>query len=259
MNRMRRRWCLVASLAIVMLVAGCAVTVGGTAQPASPSAPRSLTGRSIKHVLLGHGALSRILKEPLNIDPRFAPRFGGPESLLNDELTSPMVACLGVAAMLQQSVYQSGNIKGVAAETWRHAARSAEVTSVKEAVVSLPTAADADALFARFSHQWQKCNGATQPLPGRVFRLKALVTNVQVDTSVLAATVSTGWATPRSGSASIPAGRAIGVKDNCLIEVEVDFFNVSSASKASLQGPGDINNSALDIAQIMIDKVGALR
>ncbi len=256
---MRRRWCLVASLAIVMLVAGCAVTVGGTAQPASP---RSLTGRSIKHVLLGHGALSRILKEPLNIDPRFPPRFGGPESLLNDELTSPMVACLGVAAMLQQSVYQSGNIKGVAAETWRHAARSAEVTSVKEAVVSLPTAADANALFARFSHRWQKCNGATQPLPGPVFRLKAMVTNVQVDTSVLAATVSTGWTTPRSGSASIPAGRAIGVKDNCLIEVEVDFFgvfSVSKAPKASLRGPGDINNSALDIAQIMMDKVSALR
>ncbi len=256
---MKRHWCLVASLAIVMLVAGCAVTVGGTAQPAPA---RSLTGRSIKHVLLGHGALSRILKEPLNIDPRFPPRFGGPESLLNDELTSPMVACLGVAAMLQQSVYQSGNITGVAAETWRHAARSAEVTSVKEAVISLPTAADANALFARFSHQWQKCNGATQPLPGPVFRLKAVVTNVQVDTSVLAATVSTGWATPRSGSASIPAGRAVGVKDSCLIEVEVDFFgvfSVSKAPKASLQGPGDINNSALDIAHFMMDKVGALR
>jgi hypothetical protein len=60
---------------------------------------------------------------------------------------------------------------------------------------------------------------------------------------------------PNPGAESIPAGRAIGVRGNCLIEVEVDFFN---STKPSGRGPGDFSNSAIDIAGAMIDKVGAL-
>ncbi len=199
-------------------------------------------------------ALSRILKQSLKIDLRFPPRFGGPETLHDDGSASP-VDCLGVAVMLGRSVYQSTNVKDVAVETWMHAAMSVEVTSVKEGVVSLPTAADASALFARFSEQWQKCDGTTLPLPGSLFRLQAETTDVQVATSVLAATVSIGWASPNSDSTSIPEGRAIGVRGNCLVEVEVDFFNTSNPSHYE---SGDINTSAVDIAQAMMDRVSAL-
>ncbi|MGO9041812.1 MAG: sensor domain-containing protein, partial [Mycobacterium sp.] len=75
--------------------------------------------------------------------------------------------------------------------------------------------------------------------------------------SVLAATVSIGWASPNSDSTSIPEGRAIGVRGNCLVEVEVevDFFNTSNPSHYE---SGDINTSAVDIAQAMMDRVSAL-
>ena len=249
---------LVVSLTVVMLSAACAVAVGGAAKPAPSLAPRSLTGQSVDHVLLGDRTLSRILKQSLNIDPRFPPRFGGDEDL-QDDGTAPPDDCLGVAAMLQRSVYQSSHIEEVAVETWRHAAMRADVTSVQEGVVSLPTAADANALFAAFARQWQKCDGATTSLPGNMFRLKGKITNVQVATSVVAATVSMGWASPNSkpvpDSESIPAGRAIGVRGNCLVEVEVDFFNSSNALG---QGSGDFNTNAIDIARAMTDKVGAL-
>jgi hypothetical protein len=255
---MRGRWFLVVPLMIMMLTAGCAVLVGGTAKPAPSLTPRSLTGQAVDHVLLGDTALSRILKQSFNLDLRFPPRFGGAEEL-QDAGTALSDGCLGVAAMLQQSVYQSSDVEEVAVEAWRHAAMQADVTNVQEGVVSLPTAADANALFATFSQQWQKCDGATTSLPGSVFRLKGKITKVQVSTSVLAATVSTGWAVPNSGpnpgAESIPAGRAIGVRGNCLIEVEVDFFN---STKPSGRGPGDFDNSAIDIAGAMIDKVGAL-
>ncbi|MGO9732420.1 sensor domain-containing protein, partial [Mycobacterium sp.] len=79
--------------------------------------------------------------------------------------------------------------------------------------------------------------------------------DVQVATSVLAATVSIGWASPNSDSTSIPEGRAIGVRGNCLVEVEVDFFNTSNPSHYE---SGDINTSAVDIAQAMMDRVSAL-
>jgi hypothetical protein len=241
----------VALPAIVMLAAGCGggVGVGGTPQTAANSTPRPLTGQAINRVLLGGKALSRILKQPLNVDSR----FGGAEALRDDGWDSP-AGCLGVASMLQQSVYHSGNVKGVAAEAFRHAAMS-EVTSVKEGVVSLPTAADAKALFAKFSRQWQKCDGKTLSLPGSVFRLDARITNVRAATSVLAATVWIRWKSSGSNSASIPAGRAVAVRDNCLVEVEVDFFDRSIQSH---HGPGDFDATAIDVARAMLDKVGAL-
>jgi hypothetical protein len=246
---------LAALLAVVLLVAGCSGVVGGTARPAANLKARPLNGPTIKQVLLGDSALSRILNQSFRIDPRFPPRFGGPETLQDDGSASP-VDCLGVASMLQQGVYQSGKVTHVAVETWRQAAMSMEVTNIKEGVVSLPTAADAQALFAEFSRQWRKCEGMTASLPESVFRLKAKTTNVQITDSVVAATVSIGWGSPSSDDeASIPSGRAVGVRGNCLVEVEVDFFNTSNASQ---HGTGDINTIPTDIAHAMMDKISAL-
>ena len=253
-GRTGRRWCLVAPLAVAMLMAGCSVSVGGTARPGADLTPRSLSGPTIKQVLLGHGALARMLNQSFKIDPDFPARFGGPEALQDDGWASPG-DCLGVAAMLQRVVYQSSKVRHVAVETWRHAPMSVEATSVREGVVSLPTAADARALFAKFSQQWRQCDGATVPLSGTVFRLKAKTTDVQVADSVVAASVSTGFASRSSDSASIPAGRAIGVRGNCLVEVEVAFFGNTSPSD---QGSADPHTSAVDIAHAILDRVGAL-
>ncbi len=238
----------------MLLVAGCAGVVDGTARPGKHLTPQSLTGPTIKQVLLGDGALSRLLNQSFRLDTRFPPRFGGPEALQDDGSASPL-DCLGVATMLQQGVYQFGRVKHVAVVTWRQVALSVDVTSVKEGVVSLPTAAEARALFARFSEQWRTCDGATSPLPGGVFRLNATTSNVQVAESVVAATVSTAFASSGTDSGSIPAGRAIGVRGNCLVEVEVDFFNRSNASP---KGSGDINATAIDVAHAMMDKVSEL-
>jgi hypothetical protein len=253
-GRRRRCSCFVAPLAVVVLVAGCSVTVGGAARPGSDLTPRWLTGPTIKQVLLGHSALSRILGRSFKIDPHFPPRFGGPEPLQDDGWASPG-DCLGVAAMLQRVVYQSSKVRHVAVETWRHAPMSVEVTSVKEGVVSLPTAVEAQALFAKFSRQWRECDGATVPLSGSVFRLKAKTTNVQAADSVVAATVSTGFASRSSEPAFIPAGRAIGLRGNCLVEVEVAFFGNTHPSD---QGSADPRTSAVDVAHAILDNVGAL-
>jgi hypothetical protein len=244
----------VAFLSIGLLAVGCTAVTGGKAQAPPRLMPRSLTGQTIRQVLLDGETLSRILKEPFIIDRRLPPRFGGPEALQDLRSASPL-DCLGVAEMLHQSVYQSSEVNDVADETWRHAAMSAKLTEIKEGVVSLPTAADANALFSRFSQQWQKCDGQALLLPDRVFRLRAKITNVQVAPSVLAGTVWIAFGSPSSDTVSIPARRAIGVRGNCLVEVEVDFFNESSRS---LQGSVVTNATAVDIAQIMMDRVSAL-
>ncbi len=205
-------------------------------------------------MLLGDKMLSRILNQPFVIDSRFPPRFGGPEAL-QDLGSSAPADCLGVAEMLHQSVYGASKVNDVAVEAWRHAAPPAQLTSIKEGVVSLATAADANALFSRFAQQWQSCDGHKVPLPDAVFRLKAEITNVQVAPSVLAGTVSIAFDSPGQDPTSIPAGRAIGVRGNCLVEVEVDFFNASSRS---LQGSSVTNATAFDIAHLMMERVSAL-
>jgi PknH-like extracellular domain len=242
----------VALLSIELVAVGCAVVTGGKAQAPPRFTPRSVTGPTITKVLLGDNALSRILNQRFTIDPRLPPRFGGPEALQHLGSDSP-TGCLGVAEMLHQSVYQTSRVNDVAVETWRHAIKSTELNDVKEGVVSLPTRADANALFSRFSQQWQRCDGQQLPLPDPVLRLDAKISNVQVSPSVLAATVSIALASPGSHAPCIPAARAIGVRDNCLVEVEADFFNASSP-----QEPGAIGATAVRIAQIMMDNVTEL-
>ena len=244
----------VAVLGIGLLAAACTVVTGGKAQAPPSLEPRSLTGEAITQVLVGDKMLSRILNQPFVIDSRLPPRFGGPEALQDLGSSSP-ADCLGVAEMLHQSVYGASKVSDVAVEAWRHAARPAQLTSIKEGVVSLATAADANALFSRFAQQWQSCDGHTVLLPDAVFRLKAEITNVQVAPSVLAGTVSIAFDSPGQDPTSIPAGRAIGVRGNCLVEVEVDFFNASSRS---LQGSSVTNATAFDIAHLMMERVSAL-
>ena len=252
-TRLARHWCSVAALLVVMSTAGCATVVDGTARPAPGMAPRSLTGQTIKQVLLGHRALSRILNQSFRIDPHFRPRFGGPDALLDDGWLSPG-DCLGVASMLQRAVYQSSKVRHVAVQTWRHAPKSVEVTSVQEGVVSLPGPAEAQALFDKFARQWQQCDGTTMPLSGTVFRLKATIASVQTADSVVAADISMGFASRSTDSASLPSGRALGVRGNCLVEVEVAFFGNTEPSDRG----ADPRARAVDIAHAILDKVGAL-
>jgi hypothetical protein len=45
------------------------------------------------------------------------------------------------------------------------------------------------------------------------------------------------------------------VRDNCLVEVEVDYFN---ASTPSLQEAGAMKATSVGLAQVMMDKVSEL-
>ena len=132
-----------AVLSIGLLATACTVVTGGKAQAPARSGPQSLTGQTIRQVLVGDKTLSRILQQPFIIEDRLPPRFGGPEVLQNLGSASP-AECLGVAEMLNQSDYPSRKVNDIAVENWRHAVMSTTLTGVKEGVVSLPTAADAD-------------------------------------------------------------------------------------------------------------------
>ena len=226
---------------------------GGTARPTSSATAGVLAGESIKQVMLDGAALSKLLSQPFKTVPSFPPHLGEGDQL-KDGYRSPSPAeCAGVAFMLQKSVYQSAPVKNFVTEGWAHDGPSVKVDLVVEGVVTLPTAQDVAALWGKFSAQRKQCDGQTLTVPGDIFPDNP-ISDVRVADSVLAATVSRGPG-PHSILLSAPEARAVGVRGNCLVEVEVTFFGNSYPSD---EGTADINTSAIDIAHAVMDKIGAL-
>ncbi len=250
---MRKRRYPAAAFIAVLLATGCTATTSGKVVPAPNLALRPLIGSVVKQVLLDGAALSRLLNQGFQTVPAYPPVFGGREKLRDRFGAAASGDCGGVAYALQKSTYRSADVKNVADEFWRPDGSSADFSVVHEGVVSLPTAADANALFARFSTQWQQCDGQALAEPGKVF-VRDTIADVRSMGSVVAATVSLE---PRPGSvlAAVPQARAAGVAGNCLVEVEIAFFGITYPSDA---GSADISTSAIKVARAMMSKVNAL-
>lgn len=243
-------------MAVAALAVGCGGVVQGTAKPAPNLKPRPLAGTTVRQVLLDGDALSRMLSQPFAT--RKPPEFGGPDTLSQKDETVTPAGCLGVTAMLQKSVYQSADVKDVASQSWWNDGEPAQVISVIEGVVSLPSAAQAQALFAQFSQQWQQCNGTTTEQTGPISTTNVIsdVRVVDGSNTVVAATNTATSVLPNMPALQpTPQARAIGVRLNCLVEVEVVFFG---DRRPSDPGSAKLDTSGIDIAHAMMDKVSAL-
>lgn len=253
------RMCKAATILMVVatLVAGCGGVVDGTAKPAPNLKPRPLTGATVQQVLLDGATLSRMLNQPfVSREPAV---FGGPEKLYQVRRSMSQAGCLGVTAMLQKSVYQSAQVQNVASESWWNNGQPAQVITVVQGVVALPSPAQAQALFAQFSQQWQQCNGMTTTEQTGPISTTNVINDVRVTDSsntVVAATKTATAVLPNMPALRpTPQARAIGVRSNCLVEVEVVFFG---DRRSSDPGSADINTSAVDVAHAMMDRIGAL-
>ncbi|WP_068176567.1 sensor domain-containing protein [Mycobacterium sp. UM_CSW] len=246
-----------ALMLVAAVAAGCGGVVDGTAKPAPNLKPRPLTGDTVRRVLLDGDVLSRMLNQPFAT--RKPAEFGGPDVLSQkDESVSP-ANCLGVTAMLQKSVYQSADVKDVAAQAWWNNGDPAQVISVIEGVVALPSAAQAQALFVQFSQQWQQCNGTTTTEQNGPISTTIVIGDVRVPdaskTIVAATNTATSVLPNMPPLRPTPQARAIGVQLNCLVEVEVVFFG---DRRPSDPGSGNLDTSGIDVARAMMDKVSAL-
>jgi len=236
---------------VATLAVGCGPVISGTPKPAPNLKPRPLTGQTVKRVPLDDVALSRMLDQPFV--GRMPPAFGGADKLYSQ--LSPD-ACLGVTAMLQKSVYSSANVQDVASESWWNNGDPAQVISVIEGVVALPTAAQAEALFAKFSEQWQQCNATTTTEQNGPISTTNAIGDIRATKTVVAATNTATSTLPNMPALSpTPQARALGVRLNCLVEVQVVFFGDRQSSDPGSANP---DTSAVDIAHAMMDKVSAL-
>jgi PknH-like extracellular domain len=250
---MSSRWCRVAPLVAVLLATGCTATTGGRAGPAPNLIPHPVIGETIKQVLLDDAALSKLLDRSFQAVSQIPPVFGGGEVLQDDYPSASPAECVGVVYMTQKSVYQSAMVKNVAIEFWQQQGSPATAIDVAESVVAVSTIADANALFVRFSEQWKQCDGKTLTAPSSSFVQNA-ITGARVKDSVVAASVSKDPGA-QSILQAVPEVRALGVRGNCLVEVEVASVGIAYPSD---QGPADLNTSTVAIAHAMMDKVSAL-
>ena len=131
--------------------------------------------------------------------------------------------------------------------------------SVIEGVVALPSADQAQALFAQFAQQWQKCNGTTTTEQTGPISTTNVISDVRLANSsktIVAATNTATSVLPNMPALQpTPQARAVGVQLNCLVEVEVVFFG---DRRPSDPGSANVETSATDIAQAMMDKISAL-
>lgn len=244
--------------ALAALVTGCGSVVDGTAKPAPNLKLRPLSGATVSKVPLDGAALSRMLDQ--NLISREPAQVGGPEKLYQVKRSTSQAGCLGVTAMLQKSVYRSGpqpaQVQDVASESWWNNGEPAQVITVMEGVVTLPSAAQAQALFAQFSQQWQQCNGMTTSEQTGPISTTNVISDVRGTATTIAATKTATSVLPNMPALRpTPQARAIGVRSNCLVEVEVVFFG---GRRSTDPGSANINTSALDIARAMMDRVNAL-
>src|ERR1700744_1797223 len=245
------------ALALAMVAAlavGCGGVVDGTAKPAPNLKPRPLTGQTVSQVPLGDAALSRMLGQPFVA--RQPPEFGGPDKLFQPDNQSSPADCRGVTVMLQKSVYESAGVKVVAYESWWNNGDPAQVISVMEGVVALPTAAQADGLFAKFSKQWQHCDGTTNTDQTGPISTTNAISDIRLTDNVVAATNTATAVLPNMPPLlPTPQARALGVRPNCLVEVEGVFFG---DRRPSDPGSANLDTSGTDIAHAMMDRVSAL-
>ncbi|WP_409429006.1 sensor domain-containing protein [Mycobacterium sp. SMC-11] len=251
----KRVWLL--TLVAVAVLAAAAVTTWLVLPDRSRSAA-GVTGETVKQVLLNGTELTAMLDQPFTTVTG-PPSYGGLEAM--DDSATPG-DCVGVLDVAQRSVYASAPVQSYARETWIDPEPAHDgfkpldtrVMFVKEAVVALPTAADARQLFEKFAEQWKHCDGqpvnAADPdtagsphLPGTEMH----ITDVRVTDDVLAASIVL------DKSPKAPDTRAIGLQDNCIVGVLIAFTGTENAS-----GSGDPQTSSTDVVRAMMDKVAKL-
>lgn len=248
---------------LLLVIAAVAVAAAGLVAawlvlPDRSRGAAGITSDTVRQVLLDGTELTEMLDQPFTTVTG-PPAYGGFEAM--DDSASPG-DCAGVVDVAQKSVYAPASVQSYARETWIDSEPSrgsfkpldTRVMFVKEAVVTLPSAEDARALFDTFAEQWKKCDGQpvnttgpdTQGSP-QLRGTEMHITDVRITDDILAASIVL------DKSPKAPDTRAIGVRGNCIVGVLIAFTGTENAS-----GSGDPQTSSTDAVRAMMDKVDKL-
>ncbi|HYO00795.1 MAG TPA: sensor domain-containing protein [Mycobacterium sp.] len=229
------RW-LAGALSLVLLLAGCAHTVEGAAQPAT-TAVKTLTTED---------EITSAAGNPLSTFG-FQPFIGGveilPDGYRTDADASP-IGCAAVTDTAPRIVYEPLPVIEVARQSYFNWDEGVDTSGADVAVVRLATAEAAESTFDSFVRQWQQCSGTTVVKHVGDTVIDAEITDVTAQGSVLSATVRT---TQRPSAPTSRYERAVGVRNGTIVEV-------SLAVTAAGERQPDPQAAAVRIVQVILDK-----
>jgi hypothetical protein len=238
---------LLALLAAATISTGCTTTVVGTARRAQASVGPAVQETSLDSVLPTEQEISAAAGNQLNLNG-FPPQQGGlellPDGIRSNADASP-IECVGATAALMRINYEHRPVRAAATvEFWNYDFNVA-ATSANVGAVRLAMADDARALFTTFTDQWRDCLGRTVVGHTHDFddtELYSRIEDVDVSGPVLSATVigSDNHHTPE-----FPNERAIGVKSNVIVEVDVAVTKPGSQAESR----------AINVVELMLAKI----
>jgi PknH-like protein len=237
-------------VAACLLLSGCTAVTSGTVQPADGLPLGPLNAEALEEVLPTDDQVADMLGDRLGPDPTEPALSGGPsdmaDGLRSDAEASPH-DCVGTTSPLQRSIYQDTGLTDFTSFDWElPESDSGDVLGLTTGVAAFPSTATANDAFDAFVDQWEACDGIVVELSteyGDYFT--DAITNVNVENSVVSADIVT--AKP-SASVEWPRLRAIGVRANCLVEVDVSFFGGDSP-------PSGLDDVAIELAHFMMNRI----
>lgn len=225
-----------------MLLAGCAHTVNGAAEPVTTALKVLPTESEIT------GAAGNALSTF-----GFQPFIGGVEILpdgYRTEADASPIGCVAVTDTAPRVVYEPVRVAEAARQSYFNWDEGVATSGADAAVVQLSTADAAQRAFTSFTQQWQRCDGTTviKNLRGTAVNsmIDAEVSDVAAEDRMLSATVRMRQ---RPNSPALLYERALGVRNQTIVEVSL------AITPAGEGGPGR-RDEAVRVAQVMLDKVG---
>jgi hypothetical protein len=227
----------------VVVLAGCSTTVGGGAV----RDVRGTAARDLAAILPSSAEVSDLAGNPLS-DNGSRPMAGGIDVLPNgirDSSAANPIDCLGPVSPFMRVVYESGEVRAAAWQSFSNYGGHQPVSSVDAGVVAFGSAAQAQATFDDFVSRWKSCEGTTVTTylhNADNAELYEKITDVRVDGAVLSATVINS---DNQHDTQFPTERALGVASDCIVDVDV----------AVTDGTRTPAGRAVNLATAMLDRV----
>lgn len=154
--------------------------------------------------------------------------------------------CVGAVYRLQEVVYEASPVLSVAGTSWAGGGFDAAPVSVDVGVVQMGSPAAAQKFFASATDLWRRCNGQTVTMqqPGLGAGDLSRITDVALGDGVVSATVLHA-----SSHTQSPTGlRALGVVEECIVEVEVVDPRPAGDARA-----------AVSVTELVLDRIATRR
>ncbi|HEX7823687.1 MAG TPA: sensor domain-containing protein [Mycobacterium sp.] len=142
---------LIASLAGLVLLTGCASTVQG----AAVKTPASRAERALPSA----DAVGQAMHLPMQIDA--PPLVGGTEILRDDRGTSTPPECVAVTHAGDRNTYRDAPLRSAAKGTWKTPKDTVAGTNAVVYVLELDSPDSAQSWYTKLAARWQPCNGTT--------------------------------------------------------------------------------------------------